>query len=444
MNSRLTLLCALCLLYCPALLPTAQADAPRLLRATDAFSRPLPGLQEYEMDRFLLGRSFFRQPWVQAPSTVTARDGLGPLFSANACQGCHIRNGRGVVPDAPGQALRGAVVLLRNDDDLVPVYGQQLQTRAVAPLRPEARAAVHWDTHTEELPDGTMVVLRKPRLQLSDWSHGEPAEPARAEIRIAPPMIGLGLLEAIPDTDIIAHAVRQGERGGEGFPNRVPHATSGKGALGRFGWKASVAGIHQQSMKAFVQDMGITSRLFPHDTCTSHQTICHQMPEGGVPEVEPMVEDGVVFYASHLAPPTRGDTRLPAIRRGRQLFDAVGCAGCHQPRWVTGEHPGFPALSGREIFPYTDLLLHDMGKGLAGAVREGQAGERHWRTAPLWGLGRTWTVSGAQAGLLHDGRARNIVEAILWHGGEAEAARDQWAALTAADRHAVVRFMESL
>ncbi len=413
-------------------------------READAFSRPLAFAAPEQEDRFALGRSFFKLPWIAAPASVTARDGLGPLFAANACQACHVGNGRGHPPMRADEPVTAATVLTARRDDELPHYGAQLQTRAIAPLRPEASVRVQWNLHRVRFPDGSTRELRSPAVEVSGWQYGAPVKPVRASLRIAPAMIGLGLLEAIPAADIERHAAAQRTAGGGGFPNRVTDLASGAQVLGRFGWKAGQPSVRQQSLKAFAEDLGITSALFPADACTEMHGGCRQMPQGGSPELEPGIGEAVVFHVSHLAPPARRRTDDPGVVAGESLFHAAGCAGCHRPRWRTGAVPGFPALSGREILPYTDLLLHDMGEGLADGMRDGLASGRHWRTAPLWGLGHTHAVSGAKAGFLHDGRARDLVEAILWHGGEAGASRNAWMALPAVDRDRVIRFLESL
>ena len=411
---------------------------PGTARSADAFSQPSSNLPASERGRFMVGNSFFRSPWVTAPASVSARDGLGPLFAAAACQDCHVRDGRGFLPQ-DGQGFMAATlrIVQRNGHDH-PVYGSHLHTHAIAGITPEVSAGIDWIKSTVTLADGSAVPLRRPAARVEHWHQGMHADVVLG-LRVAPPMIGLGLLEAIPQAALEEQAQRRGGR-----LNRVRDAASGGTVIGRFGWKAAQPSVRQQSLHAFLNDIGITSKLFPRETCTSQQPACAASASGGQPELEDKIADAVVFYARHLAPPARRDHERPEVKAGEILFHSLGCAGCHRPQWLTGTLEGSPELSAQTIYPYTDLLLHDMGEALADGFREGEAGSRDWRTPPLWGLGHTHTVSGAEAGYLHDGRARDLVEAILWHGGEAEAAREAFAALSKEERRKLIRFLASL
>jgi CxxC motif-containing protein (DUF1111 family) len=269
--------------------------------------------------------------------------------------------------------------------------------------------------------------------------------------RLAPPMIGLGLLELVPEADILA-AADPDDRDGDGIsgrPNRVWSRALSRSTLGRFGWKAGEATIPDQTAGAFAADIGLSTPLIPEPwgDCSQAQEQCRRGPHGLSPgettEVSRTLFDLVVFYGRNLAVPPRRDVDAPAVRRGEQLFAAAGCASCHRPLLVTGRDPTRPEHSLITIRPYTDLLLHDMGEELADGRPEWQASGREWRTAPLWGLGLTRTVS-EQVALLHDGRARSPLEAILWHGGEAQAARDRVIALSRDERAALLAFLDSL
>ena len=428
----------------PAALPGGATTyiplTPGTNRSADAFSQPAANLAPGLRAEFTIGNSFFSQAWVIAPASVSARDGLGPLFNAAACQDCHLRDGRWHAPAAPGDALVGAVPRLANSiGEADPHYGSQIQTRAVPDLAAEARVSVRWIESTVRLPDGTEFSLRRPDIQLSDWSEESPAAGWRAALRIAPPMIGLGLLEAIPAEDLERHAAKTGAR-----LNRVPDRASAGTTIGRFGWKAAQPNLRQQSLTAFAEDIGITSSLIPRDACTGTQRDCRAQPHGGTPELSARIEQAVVFYAGHLAPVARRDHARPDVIAGEALFREIGCAGCHQPDWMTDESAVSPALADQHIWPYTDLALHDMGPDLADGVEEFEAAGHDWRTPPLWGLGHTHTVSGENAGFLHDGRARSTAEAILWHGGEAQAAREAWSSLPKSQRRQVLRFLASL
>jgi CxxC motif-containing protein (DUF1111 family) len=410
---------------------------PGTALSADAFSQPAANLTSSRRGLFAVGNSFFTSPWVSAPASVVARDGLGPLYTAAACQDCHIRDGRGHLPPSADQPVRAAVVrIARADGSPDPVYGSHLQVAALPGLAPEARVRVRWLSETRLLPDGVSVELRRPTFLVDRWAYGPPAPDLVISMRIAPPMIGLGLLEAIPEEALTsAHGGRF---------NRVHAQSDNQTTIGRFGWKASQPDVHQQTLDALLNDLGITSSMFRQGPCTKAQRACSERPSGGDPELEPAVEEALVFYARHLAVPARRDHERPEVIEGERLFERIGCANCHQPRWNTGVIEARPELSNQIIYPYTDLQLHDMGPDLADGIHEHGAGGSDWRTPPLWGLGHTHTVSGAGAGFLHDGRARDLAEAILWHGGEAAASRDAWAGLSAVERRKVIRFLASL
>jgi CxxC motif-containing protein (DUF1111 family) len=263
-------------------------------------------------------------------------------------------------------------------------------------------------------------------------------------------MIGLGLLEAIPAADILARA-DEADADGDGISGRPAIVWSrefDRPMLGRFGWKAGSATVKEQSAGAFSGDMGLSTSLHPAGwgECMAAQADCRAAPDGADEaglEVSDEALDLVTFYARNLAVPARRDVEDPEVLRGKEIFHAVGCADCHRPAYVTHRLEEGGAQSFQLIWPYTNLLLHDMGEGLADQRPEGRATGREWRTPPLWGVGLTETVSG-HTQFLHDGRARNLLEAILWHGGEAEAARDAVVAMPKADRDALLRFLESL
>ena len=426
----------------------------------NAFSLPSANLSPSRRLDFAVGNSFFRNPWVIAPSTTTARDGLGPLFNTNACQNCHIKDGRGHPPAANAASAVSMLVRLSipaNDSaahaELLrrqgvvpePVYGGQLQDMSNPGVAPEGKVRVAYDLLTVTLGDGTQVELRKPRLQISQLGYGEMHADTLFSARVAPPMIGLGLLEAIPESAILAGEDPQ-DRDGDGIrgvANRVWDDARGATVLGRFGWKAGQPNLNQQNVHAFSSDMGLTTRLLPHDECTAAQADCRAMPHGGEPEVSDIILASVLFYTRNLAVPARRNVDALEVRRGKQLFVDAGCGKCHTPSFVTAADAAEPELARQTIRPYSDLLLHDMGDGLADGRPEFQASGRQWRTAPLWGIGLTEAVNG-HTQFLHDGRARNLLEAILWHGGEAEQARQAIIEFDAREREALLAFLNSL
>lgn len=431
---------------------------------SDAFSLPAANLSSSKRGDFQAGNSFFRNPWIIAPSTTDARDGLGPLFNVSSCQSCHIRDGRGhppapddntadsmlvrlaVPPQTQDEADRIAQGLQANAPE--PTYGGQLQDRSNPNVEREARVHLTYALENVTLADGTVVELRRPNLALESLAYGEMHAQTAMSARIAPPMIGLGLLEAVPEATVLAKADPDDadHNGISGRPNWVFDLQSGTPAvLGRFGWKALTPNVRTQTVAAFNGDIGITSTQLPEQPCTSVEVDCLAQPDGGTPELTDEVQELVLFYSQHLAVPARRDIDDAQVIAGDTVFNEAGCASCHTPHLKTGELADRPELSNQDIFPYTDLLLHDMGPDLADGVPEFAASGAEWRTAPLWGIGLTATVADDQPfGFLHDGRARTLLEAVLWHGGEAQAARDAVVQMSAEDRDALIRFLESL
>jgi CxxC motif-containing protein (DUF1111 family) len=428
----------------------------------NAFSLPAANLPDDERTRFAIGNSFFRRNWVQAPSSTRARDGLGPHFIARSCGGCHVQDGRGAPPDfRKGLHEQPVALLIRlsipganahGGPKPEPVYGDQLNNAAVQGVRPEGRITIRHETVRGRFADGTPYALRKPAYGFDQLGYGSMPADAMASPRIAPQLVGVGLLEAIPEAEIERNARDQAAAGGpiRGVPNRVWDAFAGTTMIGRFGWKANVATLAHQTAGAFLGDMGITSSRFQNETCTRTQADCLAAPRGAsgkAPEIDDETLGHVVFYQSTLAPPVRRGASDEEVLKGQRLFSQAQCAACHRPSYVTAEGP-FPrltskALAGQRIWPYTDLLLHDMGEGLADGRPDFLANGRQWKTPPLWGVGRIQEVNG-HTRLLHDGRARGVLEAVLWHSGEAQASRDRVLKMSRAEREALVKFVESL
>ena len=432
----------------------------------DAFSQPSANLDFAGRNRFLLGNGLFRKDWVSSPSSTQASDGLGPLFNARSCQACHIKDGRGhapasrddnavsmlvrlSVPPGEDEAIRIAEGYLAAVPD--PVYGNQLQDLSVAGLPAEGRVRIDYEETVLALSGGETVRLRKPAVTIAEPGYGPFDPDLMTSARVAPPMIGLGLLQAIHEADIVARADPD-DRDGDGISGRVSRVRDDDGALriGRFGWKAIEPSVIRQSAHAFLGDMGLSTPLAPDHwgECTPAQAACRAMPHGAQPrlgeqEVPGDLLDLVAFYSENLAVPVRRDEDDALVLAGKKVFYEAGCTGCHTPKYVTSRDAAEPAHRFQLIWPYTDLMLHDMGDGLADDRPEGIADGREWRTPPLWGIGLSRTVS-AEAGFLHDGRARSLLEAVLWHGGEAQAARDRVVDLPPDGRAALVRFLESL
>lgn len=416
-----------------------------------------------------VGRALFQRLWVAAPASTQAADGLGPLYEARACSACHPRNGRAAGPIEDGQALPVGLVLRIDRPPLTvaeqkrltdgtisnlpdPVYGAQFQRSAVAGLAAEAVLSVAYTEHPVTLADGTRVTLRSPDYQVSDTAYGPLHPQARLSPRIAPPLFGLGLLDALDEQSILARADPE-DADGDGISGRANRAWSHQRqrlAVGRFGHKAGQPDLDQQIQSAFSTDLGLSVPLYPDPAgdCTDRQAACREAPHGDTPrydslEAHARVTELVHLYLAHLKAPQARTSPDAGTRTdldaGARLFQQAGCADCHTPNLQTANHSPFPALRNRHIAPYSDLLLHDLGEGLADHRPEARADGSEWRTAPLWGIGMH-----GNRHFLHDGRARTLLEAILWHGGEGRAARDRVAGMDRQQRRQLLAFLESL
>ena len=386
-----------------------------------AFEQPLPHLTPDQETQFFVGNSFFNRNWVSAPSSTTARDGLGPLFNARSCSACHLHDGRGRPPE-PGKDMLSMLVRLsipgRDAQRGVvpePTYGDQLNGLAVHGVPPEGRVLVTYEEIPGTYGDGEPYSLRKPRYAFTDLQYGPMHPDTLLSPRVAPAMIGLGLLEAVPAEALLGLADPDDTDGDgiSGRPNRVWDKVWRQTVLGRFGWKANQPNVAQQVAGAFLGDIGITSPLFPDENCPPAALECREALNGGTPELSNKLFGHVVFYSRTLAVPARRDLQQSDVRRGRQLFEEAQCGACHTPTLRTSEVLGLPDLSRQVIHPYTDLLLHDMGAPLADGRPDFEATGSEWRTPPLWGIGLVETVN-RHTYFLHDGRARNLAEAILW------------------------------
>lgn len=363
-----------------------------------------------------VGKALFDRNWVAAPASTGATDGLGPLHNARSCAACHPRGGR-----APAVAAPGLVLRLPDGG----VYGAQLQTAGVQGQPAEGRAAVSYREEVRVLADGLAVTLRRPSYRVDGAAFG-PA-PRRLSPRLAPSLRGVALLAAVPQAALAARA-DPGDRDGDGVRGRV--------GAGWFGLRAERPDLDDQLAEALLRDLGLASaaRPFPEGDCTAAQATCRDAPHGdreGVPGVE--VAQPILAALGAYLGALRPRSPAPTVPAGERLFDAVGCSACH-----TRELP-VSGVAGR-IAPFSDLLLHDLGPDLAD---QGDGGEdaRLWRTAPLWNLGEDLAAGGS---LLHDGRARDPLEAILWHGGEARGAVRRFEGLVADDRTALLAFLARL
>ncbi|HVE77397.1 MAG TPA: di-heme oxidoredictase family protein [Gemmatimonadaceae bacterium] len=396
--SALALTAAIAALACGELFTEPPLDG-------DVFDAPVPGLTAAEMAAFARGDAEFSRRF--APNT-----GLGPIFNNTSCFSCHSGDGRGRL-DNSLQRVGSA-----GDDFLGHLGGPQIQDKAIP------------GAEFERVPEGVAVSLRLP-----------------------PPVFGVGLIEAIPASAILANADPD-DADGDGIsgrpnlvtsPDFVPATEPGGGSgqhLGRFGRKAQVSGLLQQVLEAYLQDIGVTSDFLPLENRNPLSSVPIEAADPVAdPEIPASVVQATVHYIRTLAPPAPG-AMTPRREEGRQLFTTVGCASCHLPTLRTGEHP-IRALANQDVTLYSDLLLHDMGDALADNRPDGGATGREWRTTPLWGLRLMRQFLNGQAFLLHDGRAGSVEEAILLHGGEAQRARDAFAALTPEQRAALLDFVES-
>ncbi len=430
MKRALLVLCALTL----AGAARYETQAPE----SEAFTQPLDAAQSALFRR---GAGLFRQAWLIGPSEDHPDlVGLGPLYNRLSCIACHVKNGRGAAPDPENGVARNMVVRLgvegmdaHGGPRAHPLYGAQLNTEGVPGVAGEGQAQLAFEDVEVAFADGEKATLRRPVLTFRNLSYGPMGAETKTSLRNAPPLIGLGLLEAVPDSEILA---------GSGKPNFVWSAERSAKVLGRFGLKANQPSLQQQIANAFAEDIGVTSSLFPDENCAPSQQACRAAGSSKA-ELSNAQLDAVRTYIGLLAVPARRCADDPLVRAGESQFGALGCATCHRETLRIGVFPPIPALNGAEIHPYADLLLHDMGEALADGRADYDAGPRDWRTPPLWGLGLAGK-GGDGVAFLHDGRARTLVEAILWHGGEAQSAAERFRNLPKQERDALLAFLNSL
>lgn len=395
-----------------------------------AFEQPAATLSDVERSAWIAGQATFQLDWTEKPGTD--RSGLGPTFNAISCEACHTKNGRGRPPLANDDPFVTTLVRLT---DPLSAYGDQLQNRGIPGVPAEGVATVSYDEETGKYGDGTPYTLVRPRAVITP-NFGEFSPEARFSLRIAPQTIGMGFLEAIPEDTILAREdpTDRDEDGISGRAHRVVSVRTGKTMMGRFGWKASQPTVEEQSAAAFAGDLGLTSSLFPSPNCPAPQTACAEAADDAIELSESRLAAVTTFMRGTSVPARRG-VDDPAVIEGKRLFTSFGCASCHAPSSLTKD--------GERIWPYTDLLLHDMGDGLADDRPDVDATGSEWRTPPLWGIGLLAEVSGHER-MLHDGRARGAAEAILWHGGEASTARERFRTAASSDRKRLLAFLNSL
>ncbi|MDX2222490.1 MAG: di-heme oxidoredictase family protein [Rhodospirillaceae bacterium] len=428
----------------------------RPVATPDAYTFVAGNADDAAKAMFSFGNQMFTAVWKPAPGPQPTTDGLGPLFNRESCFDCHLNNGRGAAPAGPDLPAETALVRIsipgadkNGGPNPVPVYGDQIQDRAIAGVPPEARVRVSWTETPGRYGDGTPYSLRAPTVELTEPGYGAFPPDIMMSLRVANPVIGGGLLEAVPEATLVALSDPDDADGDgiSGRVNRVFDATTRSIRPGRFGWKANAASLAHQNAAAALGDMGITTPEMPYDLCLPGQDACAAAAKAARVRNETEMSrpffDRMNVYMQLVAVPKQRGHNWPEVRRGEAAFRAMGCAACHMPTLIAGTEGVRPELAGQTFHPFTDLLLHDMGEGLADHRPDWQASGSEWRTAPLWGIGLTLTVS-SHTYFLHDGRARDLAEAILWHGGEAEAAREAFRTADKAMRDDLIAFLNSL
>ena len=434
----------------------------------DVYKQPVAGLTAKQLKMFASGEKVFTNFWMAVnnpvipltwdlslPGPSGGEWGLGPMFLATNCAACHVNAGRGRALDASGSLTVQHVLRIsvpgvdeHGGPKPDPNYGTDIQMfDTITRKDPSQRAGegevfIDWMTRNFVFPDGESLELRAPKVRVENLNFGPLADGVMMSLRNSQAMVGLGYLEAVSEKDILALAAKQKAEGLNGRPNYVRDDIKKQTSLGRFGWKANQPSVRQQIAGAFHGDMGITSSLYPDQLCTEVQKDCKAAIVGPT-ELRPDMWDVITFWALSLDVPAQRNKDKPEVQRGEQLFANAGCASCHVSELQTSKTAHLPQVANRKIKPYTDLLLHDMGPELADGRPDYKAGGADWRTAPLWGIGLSKQVN-ASTSLLHDGRARNLQEAIVWHGGEATSARDKFVAMPKAQREDLLAFLNSL
>ncbi len=416
-----------------------------------AFSHPMVGTPRSQRRNFQVGNSFFRNPWVETPSSTPLRDGLGPVYNAVSCAACHIRDGRGPgLPDKAGKVLTSLLFRFKYMKSFTsftdhPSYGGQLQPQGTSNIPSEGEAHVSFIDIKGKFADGEEYLLKKPIYKFVKLNFGVLDNKTSVSPRVAPHLVGVGLIDSISDKSILEYVDKDdaNKDGISGRPNIVKSKVNLSRLVGRFGWRAEKSTLKEQNAAAFNGDIGITSVLNPVEDCPAVQDDCHSQIDEGHVELEERTLDRVTTYTKFLAVPARRNPTGLRILNGEKVFKKINCQSCHRPKFTTEFNGDQPLLSEQEIYPYSDFLLHDMGEELADVNDLGVEFFREWKTPPLWGLGLVGVVNKHQR-LMHDGRARNFKEAILWHGGEAKNSRDMFINLSKKDREDLVEFLKDL
>lgn len=423
---------------------TAGGITSSLDSSNQAYFKPFANITATDLTTFTAGATLFNTSFVAGPAASSS--GLGPIFNNISCVSCHVNNGSGQPPisttafnsmvfrlSVPGTDAHGGPLA-------APGFGLQLEDQAIAGVQAEGTMQILYTEKPGSFPDGENYSLRSPRNSIVNPYIPLPAG-LLISARIAPSNIGLGLLQAVSQQTIInlSQTEAANANGIHGKPNMVWDASLQATVLGRFGWKANEPSILQQAADALNGDIGITSSYFPVESSFGQS----QAPATHASEISDASLNALAAFVSTLAPPVRRNSTNAQVIRGSVLFAQAQCSSCHVVRLQTGTLAGVSEASNLTIRPYTDLLLHNMGAGLVDNRPDFAAKGGDWRTAPLWGIGLRQLVSG-HAFYLHDGRARNLTEAILWHGGEAAVSVTAYTAMVKTDRTAMLAFLNSL
>ena len=415
----------------------------RKIETSDAFSKPAKNLPIKYKKLFSTGNKLFNTEWNN--DAKSEFNGLGPTFNGKSCIICHVKDGRSIPPKIGEKGTKGLVIFINNFHKKNNEYGRIIDTKSIFDNSFEAIVNIKYKIYKGIFPDGSLYNLSKPVVKIEKANFGP--IPQELHGRISPAIIGLGLLENIPDKTIIKFSDPEDKNndGISGRPNIVNDPITKKRSIGRFGWKAGKASIHHQVVTALYDDIGITSEFLKLNRCPENQKNCLNEVKKNIIEAKKSEIDALTFYSSVIAVPARRYVTKKNIQIGKELFIKIGCAKCHIPEIKTGSKYGKKLyfLNNQNIQPYTDLLLQDMGEELAEATSEGIANQSEWRTAPLWGLGLIEKVNGSLR-LLHDGRAKNIEEAIIWHGGEGYISKKNYMNINKKKRILIIKFLESL
>ncbi|WP_420549162.1 di-heme oxidoredictase family protein [Curvivirga sp.] len=393
-----------------------------------------------QLEQVNQGRKIFNRDWQAFPGVNPNGDGLGPVFNRVSCSGCHFQAGRGRPPESPDEPFTSMVLRLGFTDELGSrahiAYGEQLNDRSLPNIPAEGRPSLSFRAINGQYVDGERYTLRMPQYDVKDLGFGQLGWAIQFSGRVAQPLQGIGLLEAIPQ-EVINGWSDPNDLDDDGISGRVAMVLDQSGSMSpaRFGWKAAQVSLFSQTAQALHQDMGLTSSLHLEQNCTWEQLACRAAPKENGPEVNAAQLDQLVSFQRALSPRSQQNRN----ELGRYLFNEIGCNSCHIPTVQIPEDTWPRYLAGQKIHPYSDMLLHDMGDGLSDGLFQGNASPSEWRTAPLWGLSQRQPLR-----LLHDGRARSVAEAILWHDGEARISKEAFRHLQKHEREALTDFVEGL